>query len=223
MRLALVPAMLVLLPGMLAPYSSAAQIAPNAHVRVTARIVVIDRDAFTRAGLEYFVLGTDRVRVSRDGRRATGGVSMRVGTHGARAFLEAVRASRWIRSESTQQVLALSGAEALVSSTTLSVGRRSANTRGPSLAVIPTVLEDGRVHMHVYARVEDAVAYPWGYGVDGSPAAVETELVAASGEEMIVGSSSMVERTRESGLLWWGTSEHGRDVLVAVTAHVIAR
>jgi hypothetical protein len=33
----------------------------------------------------------------------------------------------------------------------------------------------------------------------------------------------MVESTRERGLLWWGTSEQGRDVLVAVTAHVIAR
>lgn len=223
MRLALVPAMLVALPGIFAPRSTAAQIAPNTHVRVTARIVVIDRDAFTRAGLEYVVLGTDRVRVSRDGRRASGGVHVHVGTHGASAFLEAVRASQWIRSESTQQVLALSGAEALVSSTTLSVGRRAAHTRGPMLAVIPTVLEDGRVHLRVSARVEDAVTYPWGYGVDGSPAAVETELIAASGEEMIVGSSSMVDSTRERGLLWWGTSEQGRDVLVAVTAHVIAR
>lgn len=225
MRHALAAAALALLAGLL-PHRSAARMAPDApseHVRVTARILVIDRDAFTRAGLDYVVLGTDRVRVGRNGRRPSGGVSVRVGTHPSAVFLEAVRASRWIRSESTQQVLVLSGAEAFVGSTTLSVGHRSARTRGPTLAVVPTVLEDGRVHLYLSARVEDAVTYPWGYGADGSPAAVETELIAAPGAEIIVASSSAAQSTRESGILWWAASEQDRDVLVAVTVDVIAR
>jgi hypothetical protein len=89
--------------------------------------------------------------------------------------------------------------------------------------VIPTVLEDGRVHLYLSARVEDAVTYPWRHGVDGSPAAVDTEVITASGEEVIVGSGTAVESTRESGILWWGSSEQGRDVLVAITAHIVPR
>jgi hypothetical protein len=228
MRYALAGSMLALLFGGLATHG-AAQVpsgpsstnASTAHVRVTARMVVIDRDAFTRAGLAYVLLGADRVRVSQHARRVPAGVSVQVGTHGATAFLEAVRSSRWVHSESTQQVLAISGAEALLSSTTLTIGRRSAHTRGPALAVTPTVLADGRVRLHVSARVEDAVTYPWGYGVDGSPVAVETELIAVPGEEYIIGSSSAVQTTRETGILWWGSAEQGRDVLVAITAHVI--
>lgn len=223
MRYALAPVALALLLAGMAPHRNAAAVTRElsaTHVRVTARIMVIDRDAFTRAGLTYAVLGNDRVRVSGSGRR---GVSVQPGVQGVDAFLEAVRSSRWIESESTQQVLAISGAEALVSSTTLSLGRRSARTQGPMLAVIPTVLEDGRIHLYLSARVEDAVTYPWGYGIDGSPVVVETEVIAASGEEVIVGSSSAVQRTRESRILWWGSSEQGRDVLVAVTAHIVPR
>lgn len=217
---------LALLPGALAAQTStggAAAPPGPAHVRVTARIIVLDTDAIARAGLSFAVLG-DRVRVASDGRRA-GGARIQAGTHDADVFLDLVRANRWVRSESTQQVLAMSGAEAVVSSTTLSIGRRSAHTHGPVLAVVPTVLEDGSVHMQLSARVEDAVTFRRGYGVygvDGSPAAVDTELIAASGEEVIVGSSSAARRTRESGLLWWGSAEQGREVLVAVRAEVVA-
>jgi Flp pilus assembly secretin CpaC len=216
---------LVLLVHAGVPRVAAAQATPTAtpQVRVTARIVVIDREAFTRAGLAYAVLGADRVRVVATGGRAAGGVRVPVGMHGARVFLEAVRASEWVRSESTQQVLTMSGAEALVSSQNLLIGRRAAQTRGPSLVVVPTVLPDGRVHLSLSARVEDRVTYAWGYAADGSPAAVDTEIIAADGEEIIVGSSSAVERTRESGILRWGTSEQGRDVLVAITAQVTSR
>jgi hypothetical protein len=225
MRFATIFGIVSLLVPAWAPQTAGAQEAPasTAHVRVTARIVVIDREAFTRAGLAYAVLGADRVRVSSAGRRAAAGARVAVGVHGARAFLDAVRASRWTHSESTQQVLTRSGAEALVSSTSLRLGRRTAHTQGPSLAVIPTLLADGRVHLSLSARVEDTVTYPWGYGVDGSPAAVDTEIIAADGEEIIVGSSSAEQSTRASGILWWGTSEQGRDVLVAVTAQVISR
>lgn len=221
MRYAALFGALALLPGAGAAQTTAADAVP-AHVRVTTRIVVIDSDAITRAGMSFTLLG-DRVHVASDGRRA-GGMRIRAGTHEAGAFLELVRANRWIRSESTQQVLTMSGAEAVVSSTSLSIGPRSARTRGPVLAVVPTVLDDGRVHMQLSTRVEDAVTFRRGYGVygvDGSPAAVDTELIAASGEEIIVGSSSALQHTRESGLLWWGSAEQGREVLVSVRAEVV--
>lgn len=195
-----------------------------AHVRVTARIVVVERDALTSAGLDYVVLGNDRVRVrpiARSGRSARQGIRIGVGTHGVTAFFDAVRESRLIRSESTQQVLTMSGGEGVVASTQLTVRRGAARTRGPSLVVSPTVLEDGTVHLWVSTRHEDSVTYPWGYGVDGSPAAVETELIARDGEEVILASSSAAEATRGSGLLRWASGEQGRDVLVAVTARVV--
>lgn len=200
--------------------------ASTAQVRVTARIVVVDREAFTRAGLAYVVLGNDRVRVSargESGGRGGRGGGIEVGTHGVKAFLEAVRDRRWVRSESTQQVVTRSGGEAYVSSTDLSLDRPMARTRGPSLAVIPTVLADGSVHLRVSARLEDAVTYGRGYGVDGSPAAVDTEVIARDGEELLLASGTSVETTRRTGLLQWGGGEQGRDVLIAVTADVLRR
>lgn len=193
------------------------------QVRVTARIVVVDREAFTRAGLEYAVVGADRVVVRSTGRRVGGGARVKVGTHGAAAFLEAVRASRWVRSESTQQVLTLSGRPAVVGSQDLTVGRRSTRTRGPTLAVVPTVLQDGSVHLHVAAALEDRARHGWGYAVDGSPASVDTEVIAAAGEEVIVGSGSWSERSGENGTLAWGRGQEERDVLVAVRVDVLTR
>lgn len=201
-----------------------------AHIRVTARIIVVDRDALTRAGLAYVVLGNDRVRVLSTARSSRGwgsgsagsrGARIGVGTHGVTAFLDAVRDSRWVRSESTQQVLTISGGEGVVSSTSLAVGRHASRTRGPSLVVSPTVLQDGSVHLRVSARHEDSVTYAWGYGVDGSPAAVDAEVIARDGDEVILASSSAVQTSRESGLLRWSEAEHGRDVLVAVSAQVV--
>lgn len=194
-----------------------------AQVRVTARIVVVDREAFTRAGLSYVMVGNDRVRVSQTGRGGARGARVAVGTHGVTAFLEAVRESRWIRSESTQQVLTIAGGEALVSSTELAVSRHGSRTRGPVLSVIPSVLADGSVHLRVSTRLEDAVSYGWGYTVDGSPAAVDTEVITGDGEEVILASSAAVQSTRESGLLSWGGGEQGRDVLISVRAQVVPR
>ena len=206
------------------PASAAAQELPSrvheapAHVRVTARIVTVDRDALTRVGLAYELLGNERVRVHST--RRGGGAGAAVGTHGVTAFLDVARERRWLRSESSQQVVALSGGEAVVSSSDLAVGRYAARTRGPVLAVSPTVLPDGRVHLRLAAGVEDEVSYGWGYRVDGSPAAVTTELVVRPGEEVLVATSSAVHSARESGLLSWASRERGRDVLVAVTASV---
>jgi Flp pilus assembly secretin CpaC len=203
-------------PGTGSPSLEAAR-----QVQVTARIVVVDREAFTRLGLAYAVVGNDRVRVMPTGGRIPGGVRVKVGTHGVTAFLEAARASRLIRSESTQRVMTMSGRAAQVSSQDLSVGRRAARRRGPSLAVIPTVLADGRVLLQVAAGVEDRVTYARGVGLDGSPAAVETEVIAPDGEELILASSSWVTASREAGLAGWSSDETGRDVLVAVSATVV--
>lgn len=193
------------------------------NVRVTARIVVVDREALSRAGISYVVLDNNRVRVSTSGRSPTRRGGVAVGTHGVRAFLEAVRDRRWVRSESTQRVLALSGSEALVASTDLTVGRRATRTQGPSLAVVPSVLADGSVHLWVSTRLEDAVSHGWGYVVDGSPAAVDAEVIVGDGEEVLLAASSTVESSREAGLLRWGAGERGRDVLVSVTAEVVHR
>lgn len=194
------------------------------HVRVTTRIIVVDRDAVARAGLAYILVGNDRVRISaapRGGVRGSDGVRIGVGTHGVTAFLDAVRDSRWVRSESVQQILTISGGEGTVSSTDLSVGRAASRTQGPSLIVSPTVLADGSIHLRISARVEDSVTYPWGYGVDGSPVAVSSEVIARAGEHVMLASSSAVQSTRESGILSWGAAEQGRDVLVAATAEVV--
>jgi hypothetical protein len=191
-----------------------------ANVRVSARIVVIENETFTKAGLAYMVLGNDRVQVTSNRRRRSDGVHVQVGTHGVKAFLEAVRKSKWMHTESTQQILVMSGAEALISSNDLTFNRRAAHTRGPSVLVIPTVMDDGRVHLQVSAQLEDRVDYAWGNSVDGSPALVETAVVAHDGEEIILASSSAVQSTREAGILRWGGGRHGRDILVVVTAEV---
>ncbi len=194
------------------------------HVRVTTRIIVVDREALTRAGLAYVLVGNDRVQVSasdRAGSRRSRGVRIGVGTHGVQAFLDAVRDSRWVRSESTQQILTISGGEGRVASQDLSVGRGVSRTQGPSLIVSPTALDDGSVHLRVSARIEDSVDYAWGYGVDGSPAAVDSEVIARTGQEVVLASSSSVQSTREAGILSWGAAEHGRDVLVVMTAEVV--
>ena len=216
-------ALLALLPLATSAAAQQPAIASADQVRVTARILVVDREAFTRAGLSYAVIGGNRVRVTSTGRRTSGGVRVQVGTHPVAVFLEAARASRFIRSESTQQVLTMSGRPAMISSQDLAVGRRAARTRGPSLAVIPTVLADGTVHLQVSTGVEDRVTYAWGYGVDGSPAAVDTEILAADGEEIILASGSSSTTTRESGLTGWSSREDARDVLVAVSADVVRR
>lgn len=193
------------------------------HVRVTTRIIVVDRDAVMRAGLAYVLVGNDRVQVSAADRtrRAPRGVRIGVGTHGVSAFLDAVRDSRWVRSESVQQILTISGGEGRVASQDLSVGRAASRTQGPELIVSPTALEDGSVHLRVSARIEDSVDYAWGYGVDGSPAAVDSEVIARAGQEVVLASSSSVQSTREAGILRWGAEEQGRDVLVVVTAEVV--
>ncbi len=204
---------------LLAALPAAAQVpSPPAQVRVTSRIVVVDREAAARVGLGYVVLASDRVRIGSGAPRSSG---VEVDVLGARAFLELARQRRLIRSESTQQVLVMSGGEGYVASSELSLGRRAARTRGPSLVVVPTVRADGLVHLRVSARMEDEVQRAWGHGVDGSPAAVDTEVLARPGEDVIIGSSTLSETVSEAGLLRWGSASEERDVLVVVRAEVV--
>jgi hypothetical protein len=194
-----------------------------AHVQVTARVMVVDREEAARVGLGYVVLRHDRVRVGRgggDGGNASGGGSGRVELLGATAFLDLVRQRRLVRSESTQQVLVLSGREARVASSEVSLGRHMARTRGPSLTVVPTVGADGLVHLWVRAGLDDVVRHGWGYEVDGSPAAVDTEIVARPGEDVILASGAVMESTRERGLLRWGGATRDRDVLIVLRVEV---
>lgn len=191
------------------------------NVRMTATLLVVDREAVRRAGLSYVVLGPDRVRLSPlDERRGPArGVRAQVGALGVRAFLDAVRTNRWASTETTQHVLALSGSPARVSSTDLTIGRFTTRSQGPVLSVLPTILEDGRVHLRVSARIEDVATDPyWGHTVDGSPVSVDTELIVHAGEEVIIASGSRVESSRASGLLHLSSADRERDVLVVITA-----
>jgi hypothetical protein len=193
------------------------------HVRISSTLLVLDRTAVRRAGLSYVVLGPERVRlVPLDGGRgAARGVRVEVGALGVRAFLDAVRTNRWVRTETTQHVLALSGASAHVSSLDTRLGAYGTHTRGPVLNVLPTILDDGRIHLHVSTRLEDVdVDRYWGYAVDGSPVAVATELIVRAGEDVIIASGGGVEASRETGLLYIASTDRERDVLVVVRATV---
>jgi hypothetical protein len=214
------------LPAATAADAVAVAAAP-VQVRVTARILVVERDAATRAGLAYVVLGHDRVRLG--GHPASGGVLApgsagavaSAGVFGATAFLELLRERRLVRSESTQHVLVLSGGEARVASSQLAVDRHGVRIRGPAMAVVPTIAADGRVQLRVDARLEDTVSWWWGFGLDASPVAVDTELLARPGEAVIIAGGTVTERSRESGLLRRSSATHERDVLVVIEVEVL--
>jgi hypothetical protein len=181
------------------------------QVRVTTRILVVDRDQATRAGVGYAVVGYDRVRLA-DGDRVLG----------SRAFLELARERRLLRSESTQQVLVLSGGAARVGSTRLAVGAHGTRTRGPTMEVVPTVSADGSVHLWIDARLEDSVTWGWwGHRLDASPAAVVTELLTRPGDEVIVASARVMEVSREGGFLRRGSASHEREVLIVVGVELV--
>jgi hypothetical protein len=195
------------LSGLPAPWwGTIAASTEAAQVRVTARILVVDRDEATRAGLGYAVVGHDRVRLTRGDR-----------VLGAGAFLELARERRLLRSESTQQVLVVSGGTARVGSTQLAVGPQGARTRGPVMEVVPTVAADGAVHLWIDARLEDSITWGWwGHRLDASPAAVTTELLARPGDEVIVASGRTTEAARAGGLLRRGSASHEREILIVI-------
>jgi Flp pilus assembly secretin CpaC len=221
MRVAAFSIALVVLASAPAAAQSAAS---DAHVSVTARIVVLDHEAITRAGVRYAAAGGGRVRVETgDPRRLPAALRARVGSGalGVEAFLDAARRSRWVRSESTQQVLALSGARARLSSLSLDAGPYASRSRGPSLDVTPTVLAEGRVHLRVHARVEDTAVDPWGYAADGSPVDAGTELVVRDGEEAVLATSAASESARDAGLLRLGRADRRREVLVVIIPRIV--
>jgi hypothetical protein len=184
------------------------------HVRVSAQVVVVDREAATRAGVSYVSLADGRVVVTQGASRrrgASAGAPL-----GFRAFLELARERRWARHESTQMVLVLSGAEARVAGLDERSSTFASRASGPSLTVIPTVLGDGTVHLRVRSGVEDRLESPWG-SRDASTAWVETELVGRSGEEIVVASSALEQATGRGGILRLDRADRTRDVLIVLT------
>jgi hypothetical protein len=195
----------------------------HVHVRLTTRIVVVDREAVTRAGLSYHVLASDRVRLEshgpRPGRRGSGGPA--AGVLEVRAFLDVARDRRWVHAEHTQQIVTLSGTAARIRSTELEASRYGVRTSGPATTIVPTVLPDGRVRLRISTGVEDRFVDLWGRADDGGPVAAEAEIVARPGEEVILASGASVETARDAGLVRLRHSDRGRDVLVMVTAEVV--
>jgi hypothetical protein len=191
------------------------------NIRLDARIVVVENSAVSRAGVSYVVLASDRVSVStRAGTTRRGsGVAVESRPLGVAAFLEFVRQRRAVSSEATQQIVVLSGGTGRIASLDLSVDRFAARSRGPSLVVTPTLLDDGRIHVRVIAQNEDVVADSWtGQVVDGSPVRVATELVLQPGEPAIIGSGSASQSASTSGILHIGRDDYHRDILVVLSA-----
>jgi hypothetical protein len=193
------------------------------NVRLSARVVVIERSAATRAGVSYVVIGGNTVRIGSAPGRSGSGVAIDARTLGARAFLELVRERRAIRSETVQQIVVRSGGSGSIASLDLTTAMHHARSRGPSLHVEPTVLEDGSIHLHLIARDEDILADGWGgYVLDGSPVDVRTDVIVQPGVETIVATSSAASRESRRGLLRIGRSQQDRDILVVITAEPAA-
>ena len=225
MRIFLVSLALVILTALPLAAQAPVPASGTPQVSVSATIVVIDREALTRAGVSHLVLGDGRIQLtSSNGRRPSRSVRIAVAADGlgVQAFLDLAREQRWVRSEHTQQVTVVSGSEASMSSATLRMGGMGARITGPSLSVAPSVLSDGSVHLRVSAEVVDVATDGWGYPLDGSPVAARTELVVADGEEAIVASGSKVETSRRVGLLHLSSRERDREFLVTITPRIVA-
>lgn len=201
--------------------SSAAVYAQGPQVRLTTHTVVVDREAARRAGVSYVTLADGRVEVQGVPVRRRGATVAVQGPLGIRAFLDLARERRWTRSESTQMVLVRSGSEGGVASLEGTVGMYGGRARGPAIRVRPTVLPDGRIELELAGGIQDRTEPGWGYGVDASPAWVETVVVVRDREPATVASSSTVQSTGRRGLLRIGSSERGTDVLIVVTPEIV--
>jgi hypothetical protein len=195
------------------------------HVRVHAHILLLDRTTATRIGLGYAQVGGGLIGVQgAPARRGSGGVVVggEVAGMPASAFIELARDRGVLRSETRTQVLALSGAAAVVGSGTISTGRwGTTRVRGPELEVVPTVLDDGTILLDVRARLRDEVTSVYGWGMDGSPVDVATRLVVAPGQEATVGSVRTTTQRSDTGLLSWRSEAGEMDVLVVLRPEVV--
>lgn len=212
-----------LLCALLLPVGLAAQTGtapPDAHVRVEARILLLDRAELRRAGLDYVQVGGGRIALASHSHR--GAVRADPGGIPVSAFVQLARSRRVLRSESTLQVLTLSGSSASLSSGSVTMsGWGGARAEGPELLVTPTVLEDGRVRIEVRARLQDEARSVYGDHVDGSPVDVATTVVVRAGEPATLGSARVQTETRDAGLLRWEDRSGSREVLVVLTPVVV--
>lgn len=207
----------LLLPGGLAAQAGTAS--PATRVRVEARILLLDRAELRRAGLDYVQVGGGRIALAG---RSRGGVRADPGGISVSAFVQLARSRRVLRSESTLQVLTLSGSPASLSSGSVTMsGWGGARTEGPELLVTPTVLEDGSVRLEVRARLRDEARSVYGDRVDGSPVDVGTTVVVRAGEPATLGSARVQTETRDAGLLRWEDRSGSREVLVVLTPVVV--
>jgi hypothetical protein len=217
----------------LGPAGSGAQASgPVAYdqVRVHAHILLVDRTEAARVGLSYVQVGGGLIGV--EGARGAGGVrgarggDVLVGGEVAgvpvSAFIDLARERGVLRSETRSQVLVLSGGSAVVASGTVTTGRWGATrVQGPEFVVIPTVLDDGRVHLDVRVRLRDDVAGFYGHRADGSPVDVSTTVVVGSGEEATVGNVQTSIQRSDTGILRWRSSSDELDVLVVLRPEII--
>jgi hypothetical protein len=193
----------------------------DVHVRVEARIVLLDREEARRVGLSYAQVGGGRILIE-GGRRGGVGVGGALTGLPFTAFVDLARERRLVRSDSRMQVLTLSGSGASLASGSVSMsGWGSSRVEGPELEVFPTLLQDGRIQLEVRARSRDEVTDPYGYRADGSPVDVATVVIVRPGEEATIGNVQVVEDTRDAGLLRWRSSSGSRDVLVSLRAEVV--
>lgn len=207
----------LLLPGGLAAQTGIAS--PATHVRVEARILLLDRAELRHAGLDYVQVGGGRIALAG---RSRGGVRADPGGISVSAFVQLARSRRVLRSESTLQVLTLSGSPASLSSGSVTMsGWGGARAEGPELLVTPTVLEDGSVRLEVRARLRHEARSVYGDPVDGSPVDVATTVVVRAGEPATLGSARVQTETRDAGLLRWEDRSGSREVLVVLTPVVV--
>lgn len=206
------------------PARDAAAAEPRpAQVRVEATIVLLDREALQRLGVEWVQAGGGRVQRVEHGRRAQrGDARVTVDALPVAAALEVARREGVVRSESRMQLLTLDGAPASVGSGALQLRGPYgvARTTGPELVVTPTVLADGRVRLAVRARLRDEVRGPW-TAADGSPVEAATTVIVTPGEPATIGSLRTSTDRRDVGLLDFERRSGEQEVLVVLRADVV--
>lgn len=195
---------------------------PPVTVTVDARIVLIDREEATRAGVRWLQAGNGRIVLTSGPRRGGGvRVSKEGGAIPVSAFVELAREHRLVRSDSRLQVSTLSGREARIASGVLSTDAwGGAREMGPELVVLPTVLPDGSVRLDVRARLRDERSDPYSGGVSGAPVDVATTVIVQPGAEATVATVGVTEQHRDAALLRWVSGRIARDALVVLRVAV---
>lgn len=214
--------LLTLLPALAIAQDAPATEAP-ANVRVSAHVVLIDRSAASRAGLEMLQVGDGRMRVAR---RGTGGVAIdgRVMGMPVAAFIGLARERGVVRSESRLHVVTASGSSGRIAGVRLGVDRHGlASESGPELHVVPTLLADGRIRLEVNAGRRETRRGLYGEAVGASPAMATTTVIVRPGAQATVGTIAVATERRDAGLLHWRRERSETDALIVLAAEPASR